>query len=143
MANQLYALGKKGLLEGIFALNSGTNPMTVALTDEAVRVPVPATDQYFSTINAGANTVGTPVAVTTPSTSGGGVHGTYDADDTPFPGLAGATVESINIYRNVSSNPATSPLLVYLNAGTNIPFLPNSGTVTIQWSNAPQGIFAI
>jgi hypothetical protein len=60
--------------------------------------------------------------------------GVFDAADTTFTALTGASVEGIVVFKNVTVV-GDSPFLWYYNTGiTGIPFTPSGGDVTIQWN---------
>lgn len=67
--------------------------------------------------------------------------GTFDAADITITAVSGTTVEALVIY-NDTGTAATSNLIAYMDTGvTGLPFTPNGGDVTIQWSGS--GIFAL
>lgn len=77
---------------------------------------------FASGVTLGSPTVGT-VAV-----------GTFDAADSTFTALTGASVEGIVIWKNVTVV-GDSPNICYFNTGiTGVPFTPSGGDVTIQWN---------
>jgi hypothetical protein len=124
MANALYAKGKQNLLSKAF--NLGSDDMRVVLTDNDTLAPSVSTHDALDDISAG--TVATSTALASQTVT----DGVYDAADKTIEAVTGASVESLTIYLHTGT-PATSLLLVYLDTGTNIPFTPNTGDVTIQW----------
>jgi hypothetical protein len=56
--------------------------------------------------------------------------------------VTGATVEALVLYKDTGTE-ATSPLILYLDTATGLPFTPNSGDVTISWDNGNSRIFKI
>jgi len=130
--NALYSLGKQNLLDKKFDLN--TDDMRVVLTDHTGHTPNTSTEDTLDDISAG--TVATSTTLGSPTIT----NGTFDAADRLISGVTGATVESLTIYLHTGT-PTTSFLLVYIDTGTNIPFSPNTGDVTIAWHAS--GIFSI
>lgn len=133
MANALFTEGKENLLGAVFDLDTDT--MKVALTDEGSITVDPSTHDFYNDIESG--TVGTPGTLDSKTIS----NGTFDAADEAFTALSGSSVESLNIYEDTAGASSTDPLLVHIDTGTNIPFTPNGGDVTIQWNGS--GIFSI
>lgn len=77
--------------------------------------------------------VGTPQTIASKTFT----SGTFDAADTAFTAVSGATVEALVIYKDTGT-PSTSRLLAYIDG---LSFTPNGGDVTIQWNAS--GIFSI
>ena len=77
---------------------------------------------FASCVTLGSPTVGVVAA------------GVFDAADTTFTALTGASVEGIVVFKNVTVV-GDSPFLFYYNTGiTGVPFTSSGGDVTIQWS---------
>lgn len=131
MANQLYPLGKKAILDADIDLLVDT--IIAVLVDTAIYT-FNTSHQFRSSITAGE--VGTAQTLGTKTTTGG----VFDAADAVWTALTGATVEAIVIVKDTGSA-ATSPLIAYIDTGTNLPVTPNGGNVTAQWNAS--GIFAI
>jgi hypothetical protein len=68
--------------------------------------------------------------------------GVADADNSVVSAVSGASVEALIIYKDTGTA-ATSPLILYLDTATGLPFTPNSGDVTISWDNGNSRIFKI
>lgn len=132
MANALYTLGKQGLLNGDFDLN--TSEMRASLNDHGVDAPVPATDDAYDDISTG--TIADSDALDTPTITGG----VFDAADEVYTAVSGASIESVNV-REHNATPTLALLLVYLDTGTNLPVTPNGGNITVQWNGS--GIFSL
>src|SRR5688500_12708176 len=58
--------------------------------------------------------------------------GKFIAADQAYVAVTGSVVQAIIVYMAAASE-ATSPLLFYIDTGTNIPFTPNGGNVTIDF----------
>ena len=121
MANALYPLGKKALLDGDVAFDSGT--IKAALIDTGT-VSYNAAHDFYNDISAGV--VGTPVALGSKTTTGG----VFDSADVTWTAVSGSTVEAIVLYLD-TGNVATSILIAWYDTGiTGLPLTPNGGDVT-------------
>jgi len=132
MANVLYPNGKENLLNGVIDLVDDT--IKVAMIDTGTYT-YSATHEFYDDLSG---VVDTPVALTTKSTT----DGVFDADDVTFSEVTGDTVEALVIYKDTGT-PSTSPLIAYIDSGTNLPVTPNGGDITIQWSSESSKIFSI
>lgn len=132
MANALYAKGKQNLLDKKFDLN--TDDIRLLGTDHGADTPNVATDDALDDISAG--TVMAAQQLDTPTIT----DGTFDADNEVYTAVSGATVESLTGYLHTGT-PATSFLLWYVDTGTNLPFTPNGGDVTVAFHAS--GIFSL
>lgn len=132
MANILYPNGKENLLNGEIDLVDDTIKVAMIDTDTYT---YSATHEFYSDLSG---IVDTPVALTTKSTT----DGVFDADDATFTSVTGNTVEALVIYKDTGT-PSTSPLIVYIDSGTNLPVTPNGGDITVQWSDDASKIFSI
>ena len=132
MANILYPNGKENLLNGVIDLVDDT--IKVAMIDTGTYT-YSATHEFYDDLSG---VVDTPVALTTKSTT----DGVFDADDATFSEATGDTVEALVIYKDTGT-PSTSPLIAYIDSGTNLPVTPNGGDITIQWSSESSKIFSI
>lgn len=121
MANVLYPLGKKALLDGDIAFDSGT--IKAALIDTGT-VSYNAAHDFYNDISAGV--VGTPVALGSKTTTAGA----FDSADVTWTSVSGNTVEAIVLYLD-TGNVATSILIAWYDTGiTGLPLTPNGGDVT-------------
>lgn len=127
MASALYPKGKEALLDG--SINLETDTIKVALVDTGTYTYNSAHDFYDDI----SGVVGTPQTIASKTFT----NGTFDAADTAFTGVSGATVEALVIYKDTGSS-ATSRLLAFIDG---LSFTPNGGDVTIQWNAS--GIFSI
>ena len=86
--------------------------------------------------------LGAPLATQAMSsrTTTGGV---FDAADANFGAIApGSTAKAAILYKD-TGNPATSPLLAYIDQLTGFPVATNGGGVTIPWANGAGKIFSL
>jgi hypothetical protein len=136
MANAIYPLYKDAVLTS--AANSAINgaaALKAALVDTATYTYSAA--HQFATSLTGI--VGTPQAISAPSTSGGVV----DGGDVTFSAVTGAAVAAIALYLDTGVA-GTSRLVAYLDTGiTGLPVTPNGGSITITWDNGANKIFAL
>lgn len=137
MANQLYAKAKESFISQNPSIDMDTDDIKVVGVDHGTDTPVPATDQFLSDIAAGAR-IFTSGNLASKTVTGG----VFDAADITITGVAGNSVESVNLYKDTTVA-ATSPLIAYIDTGTGLPFTPNGGDVTIQWDSGASKIFAL
>lgn len=135
MANALYTAYKQLILGAGLNLSSGD--VKLVITDHGTDTPNVATDDFLNDISAG--TVGSASGNFTTKTITGGV---FDADDVVLTAVSGASCESINVFHD-SGSAATSELIVYFDTGTNIPFTPNGGDITISWDSGTNKVFKL
>lgn len=132
MANALYKLGAKKFLDGDIDLLTDT--IKVAIVDGASYTPNTTTHEFQSSITAG--TIGTPVALSTKTTT----LGVFDAADHTQTSVAAGTYEYLVIYKDTGSS-ATSPLICIFDTATGLPLTASGGDVTVTWNAS--GIFSI
>lgn len=133
MANALYPTWKQALLE--FTAGNDLDGQTVKVALVTAGYTYSSSDQYYSSVSASV--------VNTPQTLGSKTftNGVFDAADVTFTAVTGSQVTALVIYID-SGNPATSPLVAYLDTNvTNLPVTPNGGDISITW--AVSGIFAL
>jgi hypothetical protein len=134
MANAIYPTYKEFLLTGAGVDMGSETAIKCALIDTGT-VAYSAAHNFYDDISAGV--VGTPVVMTTTTTT----SGTFDAVDTVFTSVSGATVEAVVIYHDTGT-PSTSKLIAWLDTGfTTLPVTPNGGNITITWNAS--GIFTL
>ena len=132
MANKIYPKWKEVLLQAS-SDSALTGTVKVALVDLGTYTYNDVHDMLddISGVVGADQTLGTKTFV-------GGV---FDAADTTFPSVTGATVEALIIYIDTGT-PSTSRLVAFLDTGiTGLPVTPNGGNITAQWDAA--GIFAL
>ena len=82
--------------------------------------------------------VGTPQDLGSKTTTAG----VFDAADSTFTAVSGATVEAIIYYRSTGTD-STSPVLMVDNGATGLPVTPNGGDITITYSAGINRIFRL
>ena len=128
----MYTAAKVLLLKGDIDLENDT--IKVALIDVA-DYTFSAAHDFWDDALAGA--VGTPQALTSKTFT----SGVFDAADATIPTVSGDPCEALILYKD-TGDPATSPLIAYLDTGvTGLPVTPNGGNITVQWNGS--GIFAL
>lgn len=133
MANALFPTYKQLILGA--GLNLTTLNLKVVLVDTGAYTYSAAHD-FLDDIAVGAR-----IATSGNLASKTVTNGTFDAADITITAVSGTTVEALVIY-NDTGTAATSNLIAYMDTGvTGLPFTPNGGDVTIQWSGS--GIFAL
>mgnify|MGYP000950876653 CR=1 FL=1 len=137
MANAIYPKAKQQFLQAGINMSSGT--VKVALVDTAVYTYNAAHEFYDdgTTGDVASATVGTPQTLGTKTFT----NGLFDAADSTFTAVSGATVEALVIYLDTGT-PTTSRLLAYYDTGvTGLPATPNGGDITVTWNAS--GIFQL
>jgi len=133
MPNTFYPKGKEKML--LAQVNWATDTIKAALVSTSYTYST--THEFFSSVSAAV--VGTPVTLTTKTTT----DGVFDAADVLYAGLpAGSTVKALVIYKDTGVE-STSPVLAYLDALTGFPMTTSGGDVAIPWNNGPAKIFSL
>ncbi len=135
MANALYDLGRESFLKGEISWN--TNNIKAVLVDTGLYTPNLVTDQFLSSIAAGAR-VATSANLTGKTTAAG----VADADDVTFTAVTGASIEAVVLYQDTGS-PATSRLIGYIDTATGLPVTPSGGDITVVWDSGANRIFKL
>lgn len=133
MANALYSLGKKAILDGTIAFL--TDDIRFALIDTGQETFNDA-DQFVSNWTAGGIVARMAAGLATKTTTAG----TFDAADPTINSVTGATVEAVGLYKYNASD-AAAPLIAWIDSSPSIAFTPNGSNVTLQLD--PSGIFSI
>jgi hypothetical protein len=114
-------------------VDADTDTLKAAFVDEGTATPAAGNVFVTSFSTALIPAFASMVTLTSP-TAGVVAAGVFDAADTTFTALSGASVEGIVIIKNVTVV-GDSPNLAYFNTGvTGLPFTPSGGDVTIQWN---------
>lgn len=92
-----------------------------------------AAHQYYSSL---AGVIGTDVELGTKTYA----DGYFDAADSTWTGVSGASVEAIAIYRKNAGANTTWRLVAYID-GASISVTPNGGNIVAQWNAS--GIFKL
>lgn len=132
MANVLYNKAKESFISQNPSIDLDTDTIKVALVDTGTYT-FSAAHQFYSSVTG---VVGTPATLASKTIT----NGVFDAADVTFTAVTGASVEALVVYKDTGSA-ATSPLIAFIDTGTNLPVTPNGGDITIQWNAS--GIFSI
>jgi len=133
MANAIYPKAKEQFLQG--GINMSSDTIKVALIDTGTYTYSAAHDFWD---DASAGVIGTPQTLGTKTFT----SGVFDAADSTFTSVSGATVEALIIYKDTGT-PATSNLIAYIDSGTGLPVTPNGGNINVVWDSGANKIFAL
>ncbi|MDV7992055.1 hypothetical protein [Rhodococcus sp. IEGM 1374] len=133
--NTLYDKGLEGFLDG--SLNWAADNVKAVLVDTGAYTPNTATHANLSDIPSGAR-VATSGNLTGKTVTGG----VADAADITFTGVSGASAECVVLYKDTGTA-GTSRLIAFIDTASGLPVTPNTGNVTITWSNASNRIFKL
>lgn len=134
MANSLYAKGAEKIFSA--SVNFPSDTLKVSLMKNTYPQNL-ATDEFYSGISA--YVLNTPQTLGSKSITGG----VFDAADVTFTAVtAGDTSEGVVIWKD-TGNPATSPVLAYIDTITGFPLATNGGDITVKWDDGAYKIFAL
>lgn len=134
MANDFYRKGAQ--LQLAAGINWLTDSIKAVLLSTDY-VPSMSGDEFLTDINA--NQLGAAVALTGRNIT----DGTFDADDITFLAVpAGFQTLGIALVKD-TGNPATSPLLGWIDVLTGFPFATNGGDIVVQWNNGVTKLFSL
>src|SRR5580765_6805693 len=131
MANVLYSLGKKAILDGTVAFL--TDDIRMALIDTGVETFNDA-DQFMSNITSPVARMSAGLGTKTTTA------GTFDAADPTINSVTGSTVEAVVLYKFNASD-AAAALIAWIDSSPSIAFTPNGSNVTLTLDAL--GIFSI
>ena len=138
MSNQLFPKWKEAIQQATAnssLAGSGTTGVYVALVDTGTYT-YSAAHEFYSSV--AASQVGTEQELTSKTFT----NGVFDAADTTFSSVSGATAEALVIFvKNAGAN-TTWRLVAYIDTGvTGLPVTPNGGNINVVWNAS--GIFAL
>src|SRR3990170_2380206 len=84
---------------------------------------------FLDDIASGAR-IGTPATVATKTVS---TEGVFDAADTTISAVTGDQAEAILVYKFVTNDADSVPMLVIAGASSGLPVTPNGGDINITW----------
>lgn len=134
MANTLYTKAKEKILSG--EIDFVTDTIKVSLIKNTYPQNI-ATDEFYADISA--YVLSTNQTLTAKSVSGGVLDG---GDVTWAAVTAGDTCEAVVIWKD-TGNPATSPLLHYIDTIGGFPLATNGGDITVAWNDGAYKIFSL
>jgi len=139
MANAVYVAMRDGVLGShAVRVDLDADDIRVVLTDHAGGdgAPDPATDDFYDDIDG--STVAESDALLSTKTIGVVAAGVFDADNSTFTAVSGASVESVNLLKETGT-PTAENLICYFDTASGLPVTPNGGDITVTW--AAGGIF--
>lgn len=132
MTNALYPKWREALLSG--AANSALSGTVKVAAVDTGTYTYSAAHEFLSDLSG---RVGTDQTLTSKTYA----NGSFDAADSSFPAMTGATVEALVLYIDTGVA-GTSRLVAYIDTGvTGLPFTPNGGAMNVTWNVA--GIFSL
>lgn len=137
MANVLYTRAKLKILQA--SINLASDDIRALLVDTALYTFNRDAHEFLSSIAGGAR-VGSPVALGSKSLAIITNAIEFDAADTVFTAVTGATVEAVVLYKYNASD-AAAPLIAYIDTATGLPATPAGTNITVAWPNGTGKIF--
>lgn len=135
MANGLYAKGREAFLNA--DIDWLVDNIKLVFVDAGAYTVNLATHQFLSDITAGAR-----IATSGNLAGKTSTDGVADATDPVVSAVTGVTVEAAVLYKDTGTA-STSPLICYMDTATGLPFTPNGGDVTYQFSSDANKIFKL
>ena len=135
MANELYASGREGFLDG--SIDWDTDDIRAILIDTDDYTVNLATHDNLDDIPAGAR-----VAVSGALTGKTVTGGVADANDVTWSAVTGDQSEAIVLYKHTGTE-STSRLIAYIDSATGLPVTPNGGDIEAQWAATADKIFKL
>lgn len=142
MANVFYpkALEKFGA-PGTLGTTSGT---AIDLIDDTIKVALLDTDvtgfnaahEFYSDLSSAV--VGTPVTLASKTFT----SGVFDAADSTFTAVTGNVCEALILYKDTGTA-STSPLIGFIDTGTNLPVTPVGSDIDVTWPSGSNKIFKL
>ncbi len=142
MANVLYDPARQKFLEG--DIHWLTDNIKIMLVDAAAYTFSAAHDYLDHVITGGSPSprVGTDQMLTGKTST----NGVADANDPTFTAVVGPSVEAAIIYKDSGASPqdpATCPVIGYMDSAIGLPFTPDGGNRTIVFDNGVNKIFKL
>lgn len=136
MSNVLYTKAKQKFLEASINLPSDT--IKASLVDTGVYIVNLSTHDFRNDIPDNA------VIATQTLGSKSVTDGVFNAANSVFPNVPATanTIEAVVIWKD-TTDPATSPLIAYLDSGTGLPTTPNDGNINVVWDAGANKIFRL
>ena len=134
MSNAFYEKAAAKFGQALLSWTSGSGTLKVACiknthTEDLVN------DEFWGD-GPSADIVGSAVAIGSPSV---GADGVFDGNDVVFPTLSGVQVGALIVFRDTGT-PATSPLILWIDTMSGLPFTPNGTDVNVTWDNGSDKI---
>lgn len=139
MSNRIYDKSRNKFLRGDLTWKSGATGWKAVLVDIQGGTGYTAdfaNDEFLSAIPVAARVSSVALAPADP------VAGVADAPDVTFLAVTGAVSEAIVIYHD-TGDPATSPVVAYIDTATGLPVTPNTGDINVVWDAGANKIFKL
>lgn len=134
MASVIYPKYKEALLTGSSNISLTTGTVKVDLIDTGTYTYSAAHD-FYDDVSGSVATTGALANKTVTS-------GVFDADDTSWSAVSGATAEALIIWIDTGT-PSTSRLVAYIDSGTGLPVTPNGNNINLTFDSGSNKIFAL
>jgi predicted aspartyl protease len=132
MANAIYPKWKEAIMQA--SANSSLGGTVKAALVDTGTYTYSATHEFLTSLTGRVGTDQTLGSKTF-------TDGTFDAANSVFPAVTGATVEALVIYIDTGTA-GTSRLVAYIDTGvTGLPVTPNGGDINVNWNAS--GIFRL
>ncbi len=137
MANSLYDLARQSFLSQNPALDWDSDTIKVMLIKTAQSFS--NAHQFVSDLT-GANIVQRSGALASKTVT----NGVADAADVTFSAVTAGSTVTLIVYKDTGSD-ATSPLIAWIDTGTNLTggVATNGGDITVSWDNGANKIFKL
>jgi len=135
MANALYDKGREGFLDG--SIDWDTNTIKSILVDEGADTIDLAVDDNLDDRAAGSR-ISTSAALTTKTVT----NGVADSDDITFTAVSGASVESVDFFKDTGTE-STSRLICNVDTATGLPVTPSGGDIVFRVDNGANKLFKL
>lgn len=133
--NALYDKGREKFLTGSIAWL--TDDIKCCLVNGTSYVVNLGSHEFLSDI-PGAAIVATSGNLSSKTATGG----VADAADVNFTAVSGDQIDAIVIYKDTGVD-STSPLLLYCDSGSGLPFTPVGSDILLGWNNTATKIFKL
>lgn len=131
----LYGKGRQKFLTGDLSWRDDTiKAVLVDTNDYTVSIN---THEFLSDIPTGARVAVSP-ALTGKTTT----LGVADADNVSFATVVGDESEALVLFKD-TGDPATSPLVAYIDSADGLPVTPDGGNVNVTWDDTANRIFVL
>lgn len=135
MTSGMYDLGRKKFADA--DIDWLLDTIKVVLVDAADYTVNLTTHEFLSDVPVGAR-VKTSGALTGKNSDAG----VLDASDLLITSVSGDEFEAVVLFKD-TGDPATSPLIAYIDSGTGLPFTPVGTDIMIQWSSGAYRILKL
>ena len=136
--NVIYPLYKEALITGSSNISLSTGDVKIALVDTG-HYTYSAAHNFLDDVTADAAAI---VATTANLGTKTVTNGVFDAADTSFATVTGASCEALIVYIDTAT-PSTSRLVCYIDTATGLPVTPNGNNINLTFDSGASKIFAL